>query len=363
MNEAIVKLRAWAKGDAAPPDEVQIYPTNRCNLRCVFCFQQLKEYDLNDTVPDKRWLEIAEELCEMGVPKILISGGGEPMMSDATIQMMRIFKSHGVRGRMINNGTRWTAETIREAVKMGWDHITFSLDGPDAATHDRLRGGGFDKIIRSIKGFNEIQKGRGLDRPRKEIVTVLCRENYRKIAEMVELAHDLAVPHYSAEPVCVNNTGVEKIKLSEEEGREFLDEIIPGAQELAEKYNISTNFGKLLSVRCIDKTGDLKEVILRRHEEQRHDEAGGSSKHLFDVPCYEPWIWPKIEANGDVWPCSTTPLKANIRKRSFSEIWTGPEFTAFRKQIAGGVLSESCSNCVLTHLDTNRRIREELKDA
>jgi len=67
-----------------------------------------------------------------------------------------------------------------------------------------------------------------------------------------------------------------------------------------------------------------------------------------------------------VWPCSTSPLKVNIRDQSFTDIWYGEEFEAFRDRIREGRLSESCSNCVVTHISTNReisrRLREHLED-
>jgi len=80
MEEVTKRLNLWLQGKEAPPETVQIYPTNACNLNCIFCVQALGIYDLNETVKKERWFEVTKEICEMGVNEILISGGGEPLM-------------------------------------------------------------------------------------------------------------------------------------------------------------------------------------------------------------------------------------------------------------------------------------------
>jgi len=356
MEEVIKRLAKWANGKTSPPETVQIYPTNRCNLKCLFCYQQLQAYDKADMVTKGRWLEIAEELCGLGVKNILISGGGEPLtVESVTIPMMSIFKKHSLKGRMIHNGVLWKEETIKEVIKIGWDNLIFSIDGPDAKTHDRLRGvkGAFNKALKNIKLFNKIKKDLKTDKPTIETTTVLCNKNYNSVLDIIRLAGSLEIKHLTFEPVCINNPGVTKLKLSEDQRVYFIEQIIPKALELEKKLGIQTNLPSLIKVKYIEKAGDMKGVILENNSKQ----------HTFcNAPCFEPWIWPKIEANGEVWPCSTTPLKENIKKKSFSEIWYGNTFNNFRKNILEGKLYDSCANCVTTHIPVNRSISKQLKE-
>ncbi len=356
MEEVIKRLIKWAKGDKAPPETVQIYPTNKCNLRCIFCFQQLQAYDLSDRVPDKRWLDISEELCQMGVKKILISGGGEPLAEPITIEMMKIFKKYDLEGRMIHNGMLWTENSIRGIIDVSWNNLIFSIDGPNSEIHDYLRGvrGSFDQIIANIHLFNKIKKDMKKEKPVLETTTVLCNKNFEFVSEMIKLANDLNIHHMTFEPVCINNPDVEKLRLSQDQRIQFMENIIPKALSLAEKFGIHTNLKNLLEVKYIEKAGELKDVIL-------HDKK--CKGDFFDSPCFEPWIWPKIEANGEVWPCSTTPLKENIREKSFSDIWFGDVFNKFRSNILNGILSDSCSNCVTTHIPLNKEISRKLREA
>ncbi len=358
MKNSISRLRKWAKGGKASPETVQIYPTNKCNLRCIFCYQQLKEYDLTNSVTEKKWLETVEEICEMDTNQILISGGGEPLCEPkTTIKMMGIIKRNGLSGRLINNGTLWTDELIEKTVDMGWDNIMFSIDGPDAETHDYLRGvdGAFDKAIENIEKFNKMKSKTSSEKPIIEITSVLCNKNYDKISDMIKLCKKISINHLNLEPICVNNPNTLELKLNKRNREMFFKKIIPESIKLADKFKISTNFNKLKKVKYIEKTGEFKEQILSSVENVENTDP------FMNLPCYEPWLWPKIEANGDVWPCSTVPLKINIKNKTFSEIWYGKEFNEFRRRIMDRDLPEDCENCVSTHLPINKMLSEKLK--
>lgn len=367
MKSVVERLSRWAMGEAAGPQFVQIYPTNKCNLRCLFCYQTLERYDLADVVPRERWFEAARELCGMGVEEALISGGGEPLCEKAlTMGLMRILKDAGVKGRLITNGTLWSIRTIGETVEMRWDSVVFSIDGARPRTHDALRlsEGSFARAVKNVKRFREAKQVLGSDLPNVELTFVLTNTNFREAPDYVRLGAENGAGCVTVEPVCVNNPETEDLKLSQAEREEFFAEVLPTAEEEARAAGIFTNFHKLRAVKVIEKTGDLRGVI----EERKPREAGGGIPEGFDrrflsLPCYEPWVWPKIEANGEVWPCSTSPLRANIRKRSFEEIWTGPELRKFRGEMLDGKLSESCGNCVLTHLYTHGEMAAGLRAA
>lgn len=356
----VEKLAQWASGGSAPPQRVLMYPTNNCNLKCVFCYQGLKPYDYKDTMPDEKWLAITNELCEMGVNTVQISGGGEALLRGSLVmEMMALAKSHGLTGRLVTNGTAWTEEWIRRTIEVGWDNVIHSVDGSTAEVHDRMRGvpGSFVKTTKAIRRFTELKKEFGMEKPLLEFSHVLTKWNYEQSVEMVELAHSLGVSVITYEPVFVSNPFVHQIKLSRQERERYLKELVPRALELADTYRIRTNLDHVMGLGEIEKTGELKEKILFSQEKR----AEMPHHHFLDVPCFEAWLWPKIEANGDVGPCSTNMLAENIKDKSFSEVWHGPPFSEFRRRIMDRDLPEGCENCVSTHLAWNREIRTALE--
>ncbi len=357
MSRALEILKKWEAGEVPPPEEVQIYPTNACNLRCVFCVTTTGFYKGLREVPERRWLEVCQELCDLGVSRVLISGGGEPLLSPATLPMMALLKEHKVYGRMITNGTLWDEKAIRTAVEMGWDQLTFSVDGPCAAVHDKLRAvpGCFDRAISVIRTFGKIREEIKNGGPRLEINCVLSRANFTRVQGMVELAANLEVSYLNLEPVCVNNSTVESIRLRERERKVLQESILPDALSAAEDLGLSTNISGLMGIGDVERAGEMRGLIL--------DRLGTSvpGKPFLELACYEPWLWPKIEANGDVWPCSTKPLNENIMKKKFLDIWKGKVFREYRKRIMERNLPDSCQNCVVSHLTTNSNLRRCLR--
>jgi len=105
INKSVLtRLENWSNSVNQPPERVLIYPTNRCNLRCRFCYQRLNPYDFSKDLPKQRWIELTKELCEIGVDIIQISGGGEPLIvKDTVLEMMKIIKKYKKTGRLVNN--------------------------------------------------------------------------------------------------------------------------------------------------------------------------------------------------------------------------------------------------------------------
>jgi len=361
MEKIISRLIKWAKGRRAPPERVLIYPTNRCNLKCPFCFQRLNPYDYSRDLPHERWSELTKELCAMGVDTIQISGGGDPLMiPKTTLEMMKIIKGYDTTGRIVNNGTLWHEKDIKRTVEIGWDNVIFSVDGATSEVNDKSRGvkGVFQKIIRNIRLFNHYKKLLDKEVPFLEFSTVVSKINFFQLDKIIKLAHDLNVSNITFEPVFVSNPDVEKLKVSET-GRNFILSKIPEWKNLADSLEVSTNLDALFEVREIEKTGKLKEKIFEISKIK-------ASHPFLRIPCFESWIWPKIEADGKVGPCSTIYLsdfckkEVNVRNKSFEDIWYGEEFEAFRNLLKSGKLFEACTNCVSTHLYLNTKIREEL---
>ncbi|MFH8086736.1 MAG: radical SAM protein [Candidatus Aenigmatarchaeota archaeon] len=357
MKTIIERLYNWYNGIKSPPEMVQIYPTNKCNLNCIFCVQRLHLYNLKDEISIQRLLEVTKEICKMGVEKILISGGGEPLLAPSkTLGIMKIVKSYRGEGCVITNNTCWKDSHLKILIEINWDKIMVSLHGSTSITHDYLTGSkhAFDRLLKNLNLLNYYKKKFNSDLPTVEFTFVLNKLNYMEVPGIISLAHELEVKGVNIEPLCINNKEAESIKLSENERKIFFKKVLPQAEKLAKKFNINTNLSKLKKAKFIEKAGKLKVEILKG--------CKNKGDPFLSSPCYEPWLWPKIEANGEVWPCSTVHFKTtNIKNRSFKEIWYGNVFNHFREKILQKQLPEECENCVLTHIPLQAALRSQLK--
>lgn len=86
------------------PHSLQVSPTNRCNLRCVFCSvdnRDLKlEWDLADLI------EAIESFRGLGVKTVEFSGGGDPTVYPHLPEIVEFCRAAGLQLGMITNGLK-----------------------------------------------------------------------------------------------------------------------------------------------------------------------------------------------------------------------------------------------------------------
>lgn len=89
MEERIERLRKWSENKVGP-FIVEIWPTNRCNLKCIMCGtwanrRRLEEKEIKynpkeemkSEVSEKRLIKLVEEANDLDAREFLITGGGE----------------------------------------------------------------------------------------------------------------------------------------------------------------------------------------------------------------------------------------------------------------------------------------------
>ncbi|HOH29577.1 MAG TPA: radical SAM protein, partial [Candidatus Hydrogenedentes bacterium] len=142
------RLVQWQHQRPQGPWRLLALPTYRCNVKCGICVRNwypMPDF-LFEELPDERWLRLVDEAGGLGVHSFVIGGGGEPMLRGKLVTEMCVkAKAWGMEGRLQTNGTRMPPETIEALIKAGWDCLSISLDGPDAAVNDAVRfEGAFD---------------------------------------------------------------------------------------------------------------------------------------------------------------------------------------------------------------------------
>jgi radical SAM protein with 4Fe4S-binding SPASM domain len=126
--------------------------TSTCNLECVHCrrlgaSRWLPEGDLTT----EQGLDLIRSLPEVGAPTLVFCGG-EPLMRLDLFDLAREARRLGLITALETNGTIMSAGTVKQIVDAGFARVSITLDGPDAASHDPVRGeGNFNRSIKAIK--------------------------------------------------------------------------------------------------------------------------------------------------------------------------------------------------------------------
>ena len=114
--------------------------TNRCNLRCSFCFANGAETDAQPSL-DALKLAVSDLMTHCGTPLLQLSGG-EPTMRDDLPELIGYAKSLGCEHIQINtNGIRLAQdpEYARALRNAGASIIFLQFDGLDDAIYRTLR--------------------------------------------------------------------------------------------------------------------------------------------------------------------------------------------------------------------------------
>lgn len=155
--------------------------TNRCNLRCPYCYGDYFNRKARDFTKEEL-LNLIDKLKKMGT-RIIYLSGGEPLMRKDIEEIINSIKEKAMLCFMTTNGIL-VPDKIKSLKKL--DSLTISLDG-DKNTNDINRGQGtFVKIVKAIK----VAKAEGLS---VSTNTVINRNNLDSIEGIISLVKNLGV--------------------------------------------------------------------------------------------------------------------------------------------------------------------------
>jgi len=338
------RLRKW---DQAPqgPMTLEVYPTLKCNLDCSFCDTTERHQPRQDELPLERHLEILDEAAAMGVRRVFILGGGEPLVArDLTPPIMRRVKELGMEGILTTNGTILPSSLARQILDTGWDEIHVSIDGPDAAIHDRLRGveGAFHKTVRNLCRLNVLRGQQAT--PRLALHFVLTTLNAHTLSEMVQLGHALGCFRIDFDRLIAYRPEQVALKLTDQQNA-ALPEQVRKAAVLADQLGIAHTLTNLLQTR-----GDAPPQAL-----------SGTGRE--NAPCLKAWHYLVVQADGRTSPCCVLAGQGeSAADTPLSELWRdSPFLNAVRDGMERGEPLPRCRECSPNILAHEAAIRAELQ--
>ncbi|MFP4117178.1 MAG: radical SAM/SPASM domain-containing protein [Candidatus Aenigmatarchaeota archaeon] len=357
------RLRKWNEGKPQGPISIHLDPTNRCSLNCVFCWQRSHERKgwINyEELEEEKLLKLVDEAVELGVEHWLLSGGGEPLLrTETAVKVMEKIKEHGMHGDVITSGTTIDEEHVRKLVECGWDRVRFSINAPEAETHDSLVGkeGAFEDAIKTIIRFNKVKEELGRDKPEIGFNTVINSKNWNKLHEIMTLLAKLGGGLMNVQTIILYSEKEEKWTLDEEKKKK-LPKYVKRANEIAMDNGIDTNVDEYLHEGLVDKSNEMDEMdeVIEKERQKIKNKEGLKSAY-----CYEPWYLMTIRADGTVGSCRLFGDDGvSIKDKSLREVWLGDYYQKNREKLKKGEPLDFCSKCGSNEFLENKKIREGL---
>ncbi len=359
------------------PYILEIHPTSRCNLHCVFCHQgsnrTLGNESSSGEMETLRWLEIIDEAARHGVHEIRICGNGEPMYdSHASMQLFRRIKKHGMTGCLTTNGTLFTEDSCREIVDLGWDKIEFSVDGACAETHEMLRRvhGCFKRTLEAIETICALKSRAGLEKPSIIINFVVTSCNFEELPALVKLFGPMGVNQILLLDLHPGGEAGNSLVIAPDQ-RASLWQSLRSAELLARRYEMA--FSNDIIVASQAEVGQEGAQEVSKPKVQGSPAFSSSTPLPEDKgelvrsilsPCYEPWYYMQILHDGTYSPCCNSYVDRfaeSFPEAAFGELWQkGKHLTTVRNNLTQGVFKGVCRKCDVVNKMKMRKIRQYL---
>jgi MoaA/NifB/PqqE/SkfB family radical SAM enzyme len=346
------RILRWQRGETPGPWEMQVHPTNRCNLKCKMCWERRAEkeigmsiYDRKFEISDERFLHLVDEAAEMGVREWTIVGGGEPMVRDElVISMVERIHGHGMRAALHTNGTRFKQQHFERLIAAGLDQLRVSIDGPTREMNDTIRGGGFDKATANLRLLKEMKQAAGVKYPIVTLHPIITNVTYRNLDDLMDLAADLG-----AYGVGLSHLIFEKPE--EEEGRIFC---------LSEEQHAELpKYVKraLARANALGLEHRLESLLPNEERTEREKPFLGRTccgdGRMSDAACFEGWLTSVIHVTGQIGPCcvSYDGDSENIKDMSLRDAWMGKFMQGVRRSIVTKDVPRFCPGCPSTYIN------------
>lgn len=332
----------------APADllrSIKVKIISNCNLRCEMCrYWRIAKQQLDyDTV-----ISLLEHAANLGSKKVHFSGG-EVTLHKNHVDFIRHASEMGMRVNLTSNGIAMDKERAKAWIAAGLRAASFSLDGVNSRTHDKIRGveGAFKKTCNAIR----ILKRETLRRKTKlkiRVNTVLSQQNIRQLPALTDLAGRLGAVDVIPMPI----DGKRVVRPSVPEIDFFNRKIAPQALEVRKRHGMPINAERIYP---FGRTAtELEMASLGRYANGYYERNR----------CYAPWLHTFVSHDGHVYACCMTRQRmeslGNVKEQSLIEIFQGEKYERFRQQMLTQRLAV-CGNCD-QYLKENRAVESRLAD-
>ncbi|MBI2800524.1 MAG: radical SAM protein [Gammaproteobacteria bacterium] len=288
----------------------------RCNVRCRYCdFWRLESYQSEMTI--EQWQHALLDIKEF-VGKYSISfSGGEPFMKKGFIDLLGWCREQDIEAGVTTNGSAFSRKTAARTVAARPLNVNISCDGPDAATHDYLRGwpGLFDTLSAGINHLRAEQHAQGIDFP-IIVKPTINKANFRKMPDIVHWAERAGASAVNFQPMHRST-------------QETYDELwVDTEKDLADLERVTELLCDMHARghAIVNQPAILRLMAPHFREERAPAKIGACRVGLRDF---------FIRTNGDVELCFFYPVVGNIRHQSARDIWYGEKARAVRGETIG----------------------------
>jgi MoaA/NifB/PqqE/SkfB family radical SAM enzyme len=192
-------------GRTRVPMVVELDPTSRCDLACPECIST----DLlnHERFTTEQLLGLAREFVRIGVPAVILIGGGEPLLHPAIDKVITILGTAGIKIGITTNGTQLKRHIDTAARYASW--VRVSVDAATADVYAKFRPSrsgknAFAQVIDGMRQFARCKTGTlgysFLLLSRTDGDGRILDTNFFEILQAARLARDIGCDYFEVKP-------------------------------------------------------------------------------------------------------------------------------------------------------------------
>ncbi|MBI5743159.1 MAG: radical SAM protein [Elusimicrobia bacterium] len=330
LQAGLRRLSAVSGALLHKPTRLRLEITRDCNLKCGYC--DVWRGAGAGALPLGTWLALLREAAGWLGPVGLSFGSGEPLTApDLLFPLIAEGSRLGFLTTCVSNGTLIDEKTADGLCASGLGRLLISLDAPDAATHDAIRGRAGTFAL-ALAGLRRVMS-RGV-RPDVGLLTVVTAANAGKLPAMLELAAAEGVGGVTLQPLSSHKP------------------CTPGLRAVAQK-DLRRSFDKLREMKAAGYplTNSL-----------------GSLRLISDFYLGMPYKAPalslcgsfstlRVACDGEVRACAHKPPLGRVSDAPLRAIWAAGWGSGILRRVSG------CrAYCMLNNTDLSRPAGERLRE-
>jgi len=331
--------------------------TQACDLACMHCRAEAEPNPKPDELTHEEGLKLIDDVAEMGVP-ILVLSGGDPLKRKDLLECIHHGKKRRLRMGTIPAATPLlTQKVVRSLKEADLDQMALSLDASTQEAHDTFRGvpGAFAKTMEAVQWAHEA------DLP-LQINTVMTRHNFEDADRLIALVQALDIVFWEVFFLVQTGRGTEITGLTADEVERVFEKL----------YHVSQNTSFILKV--TEAPHYRRYFIQQRLREEGIDPhqvawqggtlppelrrvlgpRGSIGRAPQGVNAGKGFVF--VAHNGEVFPSGFLPLSAgNVRTRHLRDIYQQTDL--FRALRDPGLLKGRCGRCEYRYVCGGSRSR------
>ncbi len=308
--------------------------TRACMLACKHCRARAIKKRNPKELSTEECFNVIERLAEFEFKPLIVFTGGDPLMRDDVVEIIKFATDSGFRTAVAFSGTELADEDrLRELKKAGVARIAVSIDGSNERSHDVFRGvaGAFRMSM------NIVERAKKLEIP-FQINTTVTRNNLMELPEIADLCVESGAVMWDVFFLVPTGRATRDMMPSPQQFEDALCWLYDLSRRagMNVKSSAATHLRRIEAMRdrgIMPRVGELYHELVRRSErlfsrdEEREIVSGYHGRTLTDGIRRSTGITDGrgmffISHIGEVYPSGFLPISAgNVREKSVREIY------------------------------------------